>query len=181
MSNFFHTSSMKVTRLALLLAVIALCTTAFTSDTVKSVGKRAQTFVLEDQFEKRWSWQTHWKGKPVVLVMSDWQGSDYLTKWTEPLSAHFADRVQFVACADVSLAPAFLRSFLRNKFRDAYRHSVLLDWDGNLFDHYHTQAGLPNVIFIDPTETVRLHTWGVGKVEHVQSFTVQLERLLSEQ
>lgn len=146
----------------------------------KSIGKRAHAFVLEDQFEQRWSWNNHWKGKPVVLVLSDWKGSDYIPAWTDPLTKRFADRVKFVACADVSLAPSFLKGYLRGRFRETYTNSILLDWDGATFKHYHTQAGLPNVVFIDADETVRLHTWGTGKPEHIDAFAQNLERLLGE-
>jgi hypothetical protein len=146
----------------------------------KAVGKRAHSFVLEDQFEKQWSWSTHWKGKPVVLVLSDWKGSDYITAWTEPLVQRYADRVKFVACADVSLAPGFLKSYLRGRFRETYTTSILLDWEGTVFKHYLTQAGLPNVLYIDADETVRLHTWGTGKHDHVDAFAQHLDRLLTE-
>ncbi len=170
-----------LTRLLWVVLLVAAMPVAATSPTpAKSIGKRAHAFVLEDQFEQRWSWNSHWKGKPVVLVLSDWKGSDYIPAWTEPLTQRFADKVKFVACADVSLAPSFLKGYLRGRFREAYSNSILLDWEGTTFKHYHTQAGLPNVVFVGSDETVRLHTWGTGKQEHVEAFAQQVERLLSE-
>lgn len=145
----------------------------------KAIGKKAMEFVLTDQYDQKWTWSKHWKGKPTVMVMSDWKGSDYTSKWTSTLFQRLKDRVQFVALADVSLAPAFLRSYLQDRFKDAYKNSILLDWDGRVFAHYVVQPGLPNVLFIDAQGVVRLHTWGKGAQEHVESFAVELERILS--
>jgi hypothetical protein len=164
----------------LLLLVIAPFAATYANDTEKAIGKKAVPFTLEDQFEKKWSWNTHWRGKPTVLVLSDWKGSDHLTKWTSALVPKFKDRVKFASFADVSLAPGFLKGYLRERFREAFTTSVMLDWDGDVFKHYNVQPGLPNVIYVDATGTVRLHTWGKGAQEHVDAFIVNLERLLTE-
>ncbi len=162
------------------LVVVSLVTFALIAygATDKSVGKRATEFVLSDQFEQRWSWNKHWKGKPTVLVLSDWKGSDYTESWTKPLAARFQDRVRFVALADVSLAPSFLRSFLRDKFKEAYSNSILLDWDGDVFRYYNVQPGLPNVVFVASDGVVQLHTWGKGSADHVTAFASELDKLL---
>ncbi len=144
----------------------------------KSIGLQAMPFTLQDQFENEWKWENHWKGKPVVLVLSDWKGSDYTTAWTDPLTQRFKDKVQFVAVADVSLAPSFVHGLIRSRFRDAYSYSILLDWEGDVCRYYKMQEGLPNVLFIDGSGQVRLHTWGKGSKDHVETFATQLERML---
>lgn len=159
--------------------VFLMAAAAFGAGEEKAIGKKAIEFSLADQFEQKWTWSKHWKGKPTVLVMSDWKGSDHATKWTSPLYQRLKDRVQFVAMADVSLAPSFLRGYLRDRFKDAYKNSVLLDWDGTVFTHYVVQPGLPNVLFVDAQGVVRLHTWGKGAQDHVESFAAELERLLT--
>lgn len=167
--------------LVMLIACAAVISTAAVpADAPKAIGKRAVTFTLEDQFEKTWSWTMNWRNKPVVLVLSDWKGSDYTTNWTATLAKRFKDRIDFVAMADVSLAPGFLKGMIRGKFREAYKIPILLDWEGDVFKHYNFQSGLPNVIYVDNTETVRLHTWGTGQPDHVERFASELERLLAE-
>ncbi len=173
------------TRTTLGRVIIALCTAAaiaipaWSVATEKAIGKKALEFVLADQYEQRWTWNRHWKGKPTVLVLSDWKGSDFTSQWTTPLTQRFKDRVQFVALADVSLAPSFLRSYLRDKFKEAYKNSILLDWDGDVFSYYVVQPSLPNVIYVAPDGYVKLHTWGKGASDHVEAFAVELEKLLS--
>jgi AhpC/TSA family len=159
-------------------ALLVVATSLFAGDVPKAIGKKAVSFTLEDQFERKWTWSKHWMGKPTVLVMSDWKGSDYTMSWTTPLTEAFKERVQFVALADVSLAPSFIHEVLRTKFRESYTYSILLDWDGDVFKHYLVQPGLPNVIFIDAEGTVRLHTWGKGAANHVNAFAKELEKLL---
>ena len=167
----------KILRLALISLLLFTFSSVHANE--KAVGKSAVEFTLEDQFSQKWSWSKHWKGKPTVLVMSDWKGSDYANSWTAPLLERFKDRVQFVALADVSLAPSFLRGYLRDRFKGAYQHSVLLDWDGDIFTHYVVQPSVANVLFVDPSGTVRLHTWGKGAEDHVEKFATALDLLLT--
>ncbi|MCX6140747.1 MAG: hypothetical protein NTX15_07970 [Candidatus Kapabacteria bacterium] len=147
----------------------------------KALGRKAIEFILEDQFKQEWSWAKHWKGKPTVIVMSDRSGSDYTDKWAKPLANRFKDRVQYVAIADVSAVPGFIKGLVRGKFKDAFTNSILLDWDGHVCEYYLMQSGLPNVLFIDSEGTVRLHTWGKGAQEHVDAFAENVERILSRQ
>jgi len=149
------------------------------SPEAKAIGKKAKAFVLEDQFGKSWPWDQHWKGKPTVLILADRTGSEYTKNWTDQLTMPYRDKVQFVACADVSLAPGFIRSYIKDRFREAFAYSILMDWDGDVFEYYNVQSGLPNVIFIDENEVVRLHTWGTGKPDHVKQFANAMDRLLA--
>lgn len=145
----------------------------------KAIGKSALEFVLPDQFDKDWAWENHWKGKPTVVVISDRSGSDNTSKWTEPLHERFKDRVQFVAIADVSSVPGFIKGLVRGKFKDAFSNSILLDWEGDVCEYYAMQSGLPNVLFIDAKGVVRLHTWGKGASDHVSAFATNLQQILS--
>lgn len=164
--------------LVMALVLLASTTRALAPD-AKAIGKKAIPFLLEDQFGRSWKWDQHWKGKPTVLILADRTGSEYTKNWTDQLTVRYKDKIQFVAFADVSLAPSFIKNYIKERFREAFTYSILMDWDGDVFEYYQVQAGLPNVIFIDETETVRLHTWGTGKAEHVQQLTNAIDRLLS--
>jgi len=168
-----------------LLTLLVATGTVVSSDEPKAIGLTAARFTLEDQYQQRWAWKDHWQGKPTVVVVSDWKGSDYLESWTLPLTARFKDRVQFVAIADLSLtqeAPSFmqasLQGTLRERFREAYKNSILMDWKGRVCSYYRVRNGLPNVLYIDATGVVRLHTWGSGKEDHVNAFAEALENQL---
>ncbi len=168
-----------------LLTLLVAAGTVVSADEPKAIGLKAARFTLEDQYQQRWVWKDHWQGKPTVVVVSDWKGSDYLEAWTLPLTERFKDRVQFVAIADLSLtqeSPSFmqstLQSTLRDRFRESYKNSILLDWKGRVCDYYRVRDGLPNVLYIDAEGVVRLHTWGSGKDDHVKAFAEALEKLL---
>lgn len=166
-------------RLLIITTVVAVITAAAVAVSVDhAIGKKAKEFVLLDQFEKEWSWTKNCKGRPTVMVLSDWKGSDYTAAWTDPLVARFKDRVQFVALADVSMAPGFLEGYLRSRFRDAYKTPILLDFDGEIFEYYKFVSGVPNVLFIDASGTVRLHTWGKGSNESVTTLIESISKIL---
>jgi hypothetical protein len=80
--------------------------------------------------------------------------------------------------ADVSLAPGFLEGYLRSRFRDAYKTPILLDFDGDVFEYYQFVSGIPNVLFIDASGMVRLHTWGKGSGDAVTKFAESVTQLL---
>jgi hypothetical protein len=160
--------------------VLLLIASAVTAgDGSRAIGKKAMEFTLEDQFEKTWSWTRNYRGKPTVLVLSDMKGSSYLDNWTKPLTERFKGRVQFAAFADVSSAPSFMHGFVRGRIRTSSEHPIMLDFTGDVFTYYHVQSGVPNIVFIDETETVRLHTWGTGSEEYVKAFADHLEKTLN--
>lgn len=144
-----------------------------------AVGKRAIAFTLEDQFEKEWTWDGHWRGKPTIIMMTDRKGKDYLQTWIKPLVASFRQTVRFASFADVSTVPGFLKGFIRGKFRDAFTTSILMDWEGTVIEHYMAKPDVPNVLFVDASGIVRLHTWGDGSGNAVQSFIEQVQRQLT--
>lgn len=164
--------------LAVVLILLAGTARAMGPD-AKAIGLKAMPFVLEDQFGTSWKWEHHWKGKPTVLVLADRTGSQYTSNWTKQLIEHFQKDVQFAAFADVSLAPGFIKGYIKERFREAFSYSILLDWEGSVFEYYRVQDGLPNVIYIDENETVRLHTWGTGKPDHVAQVIQAIDRLRS--
>lgn len=165
--------------ICILLVMLAMTFLHLSADNT-AVGKRAIEFDLADQFEREWSWKQHWKGKPTILVLSDWKGSDHTPTWTTPLTARLKDRVKFVALADVSLAPGFLKGYLRSRFRDAYETPILLDWEGDVFEHYSFESGVPNVLFVDAQGIVRLHVWGKGSADQANAFATSVEKLLPQ-
>lgn len=167
---------MRLLTITTVVVAVTAALVAFSSD--HAIGKRAKEFILLDQYEKEWSWIKNCKGRPTVMVMSDWKGSDYTAAWTDPLVARFKERVQFVALADVSMAPGFLEGYLRSRFRDAYKTPILLDFEGEIFEYYKFVSGVPNVIFIDATGTVRLHTWGKGSTESVNALIDNIAKIL---
>ena len=172
-------------KISVIITLLFAASVLVADDEPKAIGLKAAKFTLEDQYQQKWAWKDHWQGKPTVLVISDWKGSDYTENWTKPLAEQFKDRVQFVAIADLSLsqeAPSFmqgtLRNTLREQFREGYKNSILLDWKGRVCRYYRVRDGLPNIIFIATDGTVKLHTWGSGKEEHVNAFAEAVERRL---
>ena len=169
-----------MTRSLLLLAYLVTfsITTTLAADPATAIGKRAIAFTLEDQYQQEWAWDKHWRGKPTIVMMTDRSGKDYLQNWIKPLVDSLNDKVRFASFADVSTVPGFLKGFIRSKFREAFTWSILMDWDGVVMEHYLARPDVPNILFVDATGTVRLHTWGQGTGSSVKTFIDQVKRHL---
>ena len=162
---------------------LALCTilsvsSSIAADPSTAIGKRAIGFTMEDQYEKEWSWDDHWRGKPTIIMMTDRKGKDFLQNWIKPLVDTFRTQVRFASFADVSTVPGFLKGFIRGKFREAFTWSILMDWDGMVMEHYKAKPDVPNILFVDSNGIVRLHTWGDGTGASVTMFIDHVQRHL---
>jgi peroxiredoxin len=141
------------------------------------IGQKAIDFVLEDQFEAEHAWQKY-SGKDVLLMMADRSASEYTKNWTNALEPAYKGKIEFVPVADVSSVPGFLKGFIRSKFRDAYTYPILLDWDGQLIEHYQCKSDIPTLVYIDKLGIVRLHIAGKGSADDITTLRKTIDKWL---
>lgn len=149
--------------IVILLIVVSYCSVLIAADN-KILGKEAIDFVLEDQFSKEHNWSKY-KGKPVVILLCDREGSKYVDNWSKPLFEKYGKSVEFVAIADVSAVPFFLKGFIRGKFRDKYQNPILMDWDGETVEYYDIAEDVTTFICVDKKGIVRSHFSGKGSAD----------------
>lgn len=162
-----------------ILLLLLFCVTSYTAnsgDTI--VGKQAYSFSLADQFEKTWSWKEHYQGKTILLFICDRKGRDYLENWLKPLRTALGTKAEYVAIADVSAAPFFLKGFIRGKIRDAHSYPILLDWEGDVCEYYNFTEDLTTAVLIDKNNIVRFSASGKGTTEEVQRAVQEVKKLV---
>ncbi|MBS1913132.1 MAG: hypothetical protein JST22_14180 [Bacteroidetes bacterium] len=144
------------------------------------VGTRVPEFVIDDQFEHSWS-ASMFRGAVTVYVLSDRSGYEYNVNWTTPLLARFRNSsVRFVPVADVQSVPGFLKGFIRSRFRDEFRYSVLMDWDGVLIKAFNMQEDVTNLVIANKSGVIEHVAYGTGTTAQVESFAQRLEVILAQ-
>ncbi|MGN6385392.1 MAG: TlpA family protein disulfide reductase [Verrucomicrobiota bacterium] len=103
--------------------------------------------VLQDQFDKTRQ-LTFPASKPVFVAIADQDAAKPMKLWIEASKQQFGTNVTYIGVADVRKVPAFLRSFIRKKFKEAYSYPVLLDWSGTLTQAFNAKSGVPNIYLL---------------------------------
>jgi hypothetical protein len=103
--------------------------------------------VLQDQFDKTHQ-VTFPTSKPVFVAIADQDAAKPMKLWIEASKQQFGTNVTYIGVADVRKVPAFLRSFIRKKFKEAYSYPVLLDWSGTLTQAFNAKSGVPNIYLL---------------------------------
>ncbi len=144
-----------------------------------SIGNKSISYVLEDQYGNEHK-SVNIQGKRQLLFLADRSGSDFTSNWTKVLEPLYRNTIEFVAFADVSSVPGFLKGFIRGKFKDSYSNPILMDWEGKLFEYYNCPEGIPTIVFIDNKGIIRYKISGKGTSSELQMLNEVISQHLSK-
>ena len=144
-----------------------------------SIGNKSISYVLEDQYGNEHK-SVNIQGKRQLLFLADRSGSDFTSNWTKVLEPLYRNTIEFVAFADVSSVPGFLKGFIKGKFKDSYSNPILMDWEGKLFEYYNCPEGIPTIVFIDNKGIIRYKISGKGTSSELQILNEVISQHLSK-
>ena len=144
-----------------------------------SIGNKSISYVLEDQYGNEHK-SVNIQGKRQLLFLADRSGSDFTSNWTKVLEPLYRNTIEFVAFADVSSVPGFLKGFIKGKFKDSYSNPILMDWEGKLFEYYNCPEGIPTIVFIDNKGIIRYKISGQGTSSELQMLNEVISQYLSK-
>ena len=144
-----------------------------------SIGNKSISYVLEDQYGNEHK-SVNIQGKRQLLFLADRSGSDFTSNWTKVLEPLYRNTIEFVAFADVSSVPGFLKGFIKGKFKDSYSNPILMDWEGKLFEYYNCPEGIPTIVFIDNKGIIRYKISGKGTSSELQMLNEVISQHLSK-
>ena len=144
-----------------------------------SIGSKSISYVLEDQYGNEHK-SVNIQGKRQLLFLADRSGSDFTSNWTKVLEPLYRNTIEFVAFADVSSVPGFLKGFIKGKFKDSYSNPILMDWEGKLFEYYNCPEGIPTIVFIDNKGIIRYKISGKGTSSELQMLNEIINQHLSK-
>lgn len=144
-----------------------------------SIGSKSISYVLEDQYGNEHK-SVNIQGKRQLLFLADRSGSDFTSNWTKVLEPLYRNTIEFVAFADVSSVPGFLKGFIKGKFKDSYSNPILMDWEGKLFEYYNCPEGIPTIVFIDNKGIIRYKISGKGTSTELQMLNEVISQHLSK-
>lgn len=116
---------------SLLLAFSLLAATLGGPGTEAAQPDRVPTFTLPDQFGTNHtvSFPRH---RPAILLLGDRRGSEEVDTWIPHLKNHGGTAADLLGIADVSAAPRFLRSRIRDAIRKQRPLPLMLDFEGTV-------------------------------------------------
>ena len=126
---------------------------AFASAGQPAVNSKASDISLTDQRGNEVTLHS-FAGKPVVLLASDREGSKQNKAWIKALTGYPGSHFVLLGAADLRKVPFLLRWYYKRDFaRDPA--TILLDWNGDLFETYGLVPDVANIILIDREGYVR--------------------------
>jgi thioredoxin-related protein len=144
-----------------------------------SIGSKSISYVLEDQYGNEHK-SVNIQGRRQLLFLADRTGSDFTSNWTKVLEPLYRNTIEFVAFADVSSVPGFLKGFIKGKFKDTYSNPILMDWEGKLFEYYNCPDGIPTIVFIDNKGIIRYKISGKGTNSELQMLNEVISQHVSK-
>lgn len=163
-----------ILRFMYLIAVIGICSMSLFAG---GLGQKIPSFIMEDQYAKEIQ-SSSFKGKHVLLFLADRSGSKLTPNWTKVLEPKYRNKAVFVAVANVSSVPFFLKSFIRGKFKENYSYTVLMDWDGLLWEHFSCKNDVTTVVHIDPQGMAKYKISGIGNDKELSQLQLHLDAQL---
>jgi hypothetical protein len=138
------------------------------------IGQKIPSFTMEDQYSKEVQ-SSAFKGKHLLLFIADRAGSKLTPNFTKVLEPKFRGKATFIAVANVSSVPFFLKGFIRGKFQENYSYTVLMDWKGVLWEHFSCKDDVTTVVHIDPTGIAKFKLSGTGTDKELEQIQTYLE------
>jgi predicted transcriptional regulator len=138
------------------------------------IGQKLPSFTMEDQYSKEVQ-SSAFKGKHLLLFIADRTGSKLTPNFTKVLEPKFRGKATFIAVANVSSVPFFLKGFIRGKFQENYTYTVLMDWKGLLWEHFSCKDDVTTVVHIDPSGVARFKVSGTGSDKELDQIVTYLE------
>lgn len=137
-------------RTRLIVYLISLCllaTAGASAGTPALINAKAPEFSLLDQYDQPFDLRQA-KGKTIILLASDGEGSKQNRQWIDAIKGRYGDRIAIVGIADLRSAPFFMKAMVINKFKERPAH-ILLDWKGVVFTSYGLAPNVSNLVLID--------------------------------
>ncbi len=142
-------------------------------------GELAASFELKDQYDKQVVYRFP-KTRITVLTFGDRKGSEQIEGWVRPLYSRYQERVEQYGVAVLNSVPALLRGVVRGMFKKKVRHSVLLDWKGDVAKSLNYQSKQANVVVVNRSGQVIYRTKGAATQAELQKLYQEVDRLLAE-
>jgi hypothetical protein len=141
------------------------------------IGQKMPSFTMEDQYSKEIQ-SSVYKGKHVLMFLADREGSKLTPNFTKVLEPKYRGKAVFIAVANVSSVPFFLKSFIRGKFKENYNYTVLMDWKGILWEHFDCKDDITTMIHIDPNGIAKFKASGTGTEKELVQIQTYLDATL---
>lgn len=141
------------------------------------LNSKAPDFSLKDQHDKAFNLR-QLEGEVVILIASDKDGRAQNDLWGRKIRERYNNKILILGIADLRMVPFFLKGRIKEDFKkDAI--SILLDWNGDVFDTYGLTKKVSNIILIDKKGYVRYIYSGDTTIDAVEHLFKEIDKLLN--
>ena len=127
-----------------LTAILLLSITA----SALTVGKKANTFDLEDQSGKVWK-LSKLKGSVVVVLTADQESGKLVGPWLENLKIKYSSKIHILGLLDLHTVPALGKWIAKSRIKKLTSEPLMLDFNGSTAKAYSVSNKHPVITVID--------------------------------
>ncbi len=161
-------------KLILFMPIILICATAGAESTL--INAKAPAFSLSDQHDNQVNLR-QLEGKVVILIASDKDGTKQNPAWRKALTERYGKRILLQGVADLRKVPFFLKASFKRDFQKE-PHSIILDWNGEIFKAYGLSENAANIVLIDKKGYVRFLHSGSAETGAVDALFREIDKCL---
>lgn len=118
------------------------------------------------------------EGHLVILIASNMEALDHNRQWGKAIREQYHDRVSILGVADIRGIPSIMAGMVNNFFKDE-EISILLDWEGYIFDACGLSKGVSNIVLIDRKGVIRYIYAGEASKKAIESLFHEVNVLMS--
>lgn len=165
---------MSINNQFLALTLSAMITASAITAAGASIGSAAPDFKIDDQYDHPVQLSAY-RGKPLLIVAGDRQGSEYMNAWEHGAKAAVTgSRLTVIEIAILNGVPGFMHAYVKHRFqgknsKGRANSPVVLDWDGLIPRSYGFRDDLTNVYLIDSQGVLIYTSAGKGTPEDIDS------------
>lgn len=169
---------MKIYRSKIILASFIALLFLSANLNITFADNKAKEFSLKDQFGKVHDYKFP-REKISILAFADKDGSEQLEAWIRPLYEKYGDKIDIHGVAELSAVPSIARGIVRVMIKKKSKHSVMLDWKGEVSKNYSYEKDKANIVLIDAKGNIVAREVGATDAKKLDEFYKKVDKLLN--
>jgi cytochrome oxidase Cu insertion factor (SCO1/SenC/PrrC family) len=142
-----------------------------------ALNTKAPDFSLKDQYGRTFNLRDL-EGQIIVLIVSDKEGESQNHLWGKKIKDRYGNKIIIIGIADLRKVPFFMKGKIKEDFKKD-ENSILLDWNGEVFNAYGMTENVSNIILINKKGHIKHMYSGDATKDAVEHLFLKIDNLLN--